>query len=103
MHHEHIHACPALRKEHPHYDCIFINADVDLEGMRGMSVAEVLTFFSFTYRAIIHIDSIYSATHLIPIYSSQFISLNLQHYHNYNSFHKFYIKYADHHTFKIAS
>jgi len=51
MHHEHIHACPAWRKEHPHYDCIFVNTNLDLEGMRGMDVAWVLTFFSFTYRA----------------------------------------------------
>ncbi|KAG2095159.1 hypothetical protein BD769DRAFT_1370057 [Suillus cothurnatus] len=51
MHHEHIHACPAWRKEHPHYDCIFVNTNLDLEGMRGMDVARVLTFFSFTYRA----------------------------------------------------
>jgi hypothetical protein len=50
MCHEHIHACPAWRKEHPCYDCIFVNVNPDLDEMRGMDVARVLTFFSFTYR-----------------------------------------------------
>ncbi|KAG2076341.1 hypothetical protein BDR04DRAFT_1003534, partial [Suillus decipiens] len=39
MHYEHICACPAWRKEHPHYDCIFVNVNPDLDRMRGMSVA----------------------------------------------------------------
>ncbi|KAG2743052.1 hypothetical protein P692DRAFT_201841927 [Suillus brevipes Sb2] len=133
MHREHIHACPAWRKEHPRYDCIFVNVDPDLDRMRGMNVARVLTFFSFTYRteiypnspdedtgmwvvrpahhanhapniSIIHVDLIYRAAHLIPVYGSQFISLNLWHYQTYDSFQKFYVnKYADHHAFEIAS
>ncbi|KIK35056.1 hypothetical protein CY34DRAFT_17283 [Suillus luteus UH-Slu-Lm8-n1] len=126
MRHEHICACPAWRKEHPRYDCIFVNMNPDLDGMRGMSVARVLTFFSFTYRtetypstvvrwfdtlgdspdedtgmwvvrpahhanhapniSIIHIDSIYRAAHLIPVYGNQFVSLNLRHYQTYDSF-----------------
>ncbi|KAG1796311.1 uncharacterized protein HD556DRAFT_1467804 [Suillus plorans] len=144
MRREHIRACPAWRKEHPRYDCIFVNTNPDLEGMRGMDVARVLTFFSFTYRAetypcavvrwfdtlgelpdddtgmwmvqpahhannaphiaIIHVDSIYRAAHLIPVYGSRFIPPNLQHYQTYDSFRRFYInKYADHHSFEIAS
>ncbi|KAG1850415.1 hypothetical protein F4604DRAFT_1883666 [Suillus subluteus] len=54
--------------------------------------------------AIIHVNLIYRAAHLIPIYSSQFIPPNLQHYQTYDSFHRFYInKYANHHSFKIVS
>ncbi|KAG2076340.1 hypothetical protein BDR04DRAFT_1003816 [Suillus decipiens] len=54
--------------------------------------------------SIIHINSIYRAAHLIPIYGSQFVSLNLQHYQTYDSFQKFYVnKYADHHAFEITS
>ncbi|KAG2124069.1 hypothetical protein BD769DRAFT_1628798 [Suillus cothurnatus] len=51
--------------------------------------------------AIIHINTIFRAAHLLPV---QFVSPNLQHYQTYDSFHRFYInKYADHHSFKIAS
>ncbi|KAG1878335.1 hypothetical protein F4604DRAFT_1580134 [Suillus subluteus] len=144
MRHEHICACPAWRKEYPRYNCVFVNVNPDLEGMRGMDVAQVLTFFSFTYRAetypctvvqwfdtlgdlpdentgmwvvqpahhanntpnisVIHVDSIYRAAHLIPVYGSRFVSPNLRHYQTYDSFCKFYVnKYADHHAFEITS
>jgi hypothetical protein len=140
---EHIRACPVWRNQHPRYDCIFVNTNAGLEGMRGMDVARVLTFFSFTYRAvlypcavvrwfdtvgdspdedtgmwlvqpahkannspnisIIHIDAIYRAAHLIPVYGARFVSPNLMHYQTYDSFRKFYVnKYADHHAFEIA-
>jgi hypothetical protein len=39
MHREHVCTCPAWRREHPCYDCIFINTNPDLEGMRGMDIA----------------------------------------------------------------
>ena len=141
---EHIRACPMWRNEHPRYDCIFVNTNPDLEGMAGLDVARVLTFFSFSYRAvlypcavvrwydivgdspdkntgmwvvrpsrrannspnisIIHVDTIYRAAHLIPIYGTRFISPNLQHYQSYDSFQRYYVnKYADHHAFEIAS
>ncbi|KAG1862611.1 hypothetical protein F4604DRAFT_1882264 [Suillus subluteus] len=45
---------------------------------------------------IIHINSIYHAAHLVPIYGTQFISHDLKHYDSYDTF-----KY--HHTFEIAS
>ncbi|KAG1880017.1 hypothetical protein F4604DRAFT_1879912 [Suillus subluteus] len=113
---------------HPQFDCVFVNTNPGLDGMRGMDVARVLTFFSFTYKqelyscavvrwfdtigdspnedtgmwvvqpahnnnntphiSVIHIDSIYRATHLIP---------------TYDIFHCFYVnKYADHHSFEIT-
>ncbi|KAG2111810.1 hypothetical protein BD769DRAFT_1357774, partial [Suillus cothurnatus] len=54
--------------------------------------------------SVIHIDTIYCAAHLIPVYSTQFVPPNLQHYQTYDHFHKFYIKkYADHHAFEITS
>ncbi|KAG1734352.1 hypothetical protein EDD22DRAFT_982466 [Suillus occidentalis] len=53
---------------------------------------------------IIHIDSIYCAAHLIPIYGPQNISCNLKHYNSYNVFQAFYVnKFTDHHVFEIAS
>ncbi|KAG1730650.1 uncharacterized protein EDB91DRAFT_1239049 [Suillus paluster] len=105
MHREHIRACPAWRKEHPRYDCIFVNTNPDLEGMRGMDVARLPDDDTGMWMvqpahhannaphiAIIHVDSIYRTAHLIP------------HYQTYDSFCRFYInKYADHHSFEIAS
>ncbi|KAH7905578.1 hypothetical protein BJ138DRAFT_1118343 [Hygrophoropsis aurantiaca] len=53
--------------------------------------------------SIIHVDTIYRAAHLIPIYGSQPISREIKHYHSYDAFRAFYVnKYADHHAFEIA-
>ncbi|KAG1765182.1 hypothetical protein EV702DRAFT_1182518 [Suillus placidus] len=53
---------------------------------------------------IIHIDSIYRAAHLIPIYGTHAIPKDLKHYDSYDAFCAFYVnKFADHHAFEIAS
>ncbi|KAF9224800.1 hypothetical protein BS17DRAFT_702025, partial [Gyrodon lividus] len=53
--------------------------------------------------AIIHIDSMYRAAHLIPIYGTREIHHDIKHYHSYDAFRAFYIKkYADRHAFEIA-
>ncbi|KAG1876246.1 hypothetical protein F4604DRAFT_2006193 [Suillus subluteus] len=53
---------------------------------------------------IIHIDPIYRAAHLIPIYGAQIISCDLKHYNSYDAFQAFYVnRFADHHAFEIAS
>ncbi|KAG1823166.1 hypothetical protein DFJ58DRAFT_672961, partial [Suillus subalutaceus] len=53
---------------------------------------------------IIHIDSIYWAAHLIPIYGTHPIPENLKHYDSYDAFCTFYVnRFADHHTFEITS
>jgi len=53
--------------------------------------------------SIIHVDSIYHAAHLIPVYGTCFISHDLKFHHSYNFFRFYYVnKYADHHAFKIA-
>ncbi|KAI9572241.1 hypothetical protein HD554DRAFT_2203035 [Boletus coccyginus] len=54
--------------------------------------------------SIIHLDTMYHTAHLIPIYCGQEVPLDLQPDQSYDKFHAYYInKYADHHTFKIAS
>ncbi|KAG1804349.1 hypothetical protein EV424DRAFT_1330679 [Suillus variegatus] len=54
--------------------------------------------------AVIHIDTIFCAAHLIPIYGSEYIPHSLKFYHSIDSFHSFYVnKFADHHAFEIAS
>ncbi|KAG1826670.1 hypothetical protein EV424DRAFT_1509611 [Suillus variegatus] len=143
MRREYIRACPIWRNEHPRFDCVFVNTNADLDGMRGMSVARVLTFFSFTYKqelyscavvrwfdtigdlpnedtgmwvvqpahnnnnmphiSVIHIDSIYRAAHLIPVYGTRVIPAQHHHHQTYDIFDRFYVnKYADHHSFEIA-
>jgi hypothetical protein len=53
--------------------------------------------------SIIHVDSIYRAAHLIPVYGARFISRDLKFHHSYDSFRFYYVnKYADHHAFEIA-
>ncbi|KAF9233163.1 hypothetical protein BU15DRAFT_54269 [Melanogaster broomeanus] len=53
--------------------------------------------------AVVHIDSIYRAAHLIPVYGPHFVPENLHHHHSYDAFHAYYVnKYADHHAFEIA-
>ncbi|KAG1890648.1 uncharacterized protein F5891DRAFT_1131624 [Suillus fuscotomentosus] len=143
MRREYIRACPIWRNEHPRFDCVFVNTNPGLDGMRGMDVARVLTFFSFTYKrklyscavvrwfdtigdspnedtgmwvvqpahnnnntphiSVIHIDSIYRAAHLIPVYGTRVIPAQHHHHQTYDIFHHFYVnKYADHHSFEIA-
>ncbi|KAG1891996.1 hypothetical protein F4604DRAFT_1565619 [Suillus subluteus] len=54
--------------------------------------------------AVIHIETVYCAAHLIPVYGSEYIPHSLKFYHSYDSFRSFYVnKYADHHAFEIAS
>ncbi|KAG1882730.1 hypothetical protein F4604DRAFT_1577018 [Suillus subluteus] len=53
---------------------------------------------------VIHIDTVYRAAHLIPVYGPKFIPHTLKFYHSYDVFRSFYVnKYADHHAFEIAS
>ncbi|KAG2076162.1 hypothetical protein BDR04DRAFT_1125739 [Suillus decipiens] len=47
---EHIHVSPSWRNGHARKDCVFVITDPNVQGMRGMDVAQVLTFFSFQLR-----------------------------------------------------
>jgi len=52
---------------------------------------------------VIHIDAIYRAAHLIPIYGNWTISRDVRPHHSYDVFRAFYVnKYADHHAFEIT-
>lgn len=53
---------------------------------------------------IIHVDTIYRAAHLIPIYGNQFLPLDITLHMSYDAFRAYYVnKYVDHHAFEIAS
>lgn len=53
---------------------------------------------------IIHIDCIYRAAHLLPVYrTNQFISRSLTMHNTLDTFKKFYVnKFIDYHAFEIA-
>jgi hypothetical protein len=55
MHKQCIRSTPNWRqKGPPRQDCIFIKKDTELDGMRGLHVAQVLLFLSFTSRRILY-------------------------------------------------
>ncbi|KAI6019111.1 hypothetical protein EDC04DRAFT_2869953 [Pisolithus marmoratus] len=140
---EYIHAAPNRRQEGPHYDCVFVITDLELQGMCHMDIACILCFFSFrsegifypsaimqwfdcvgdapdeTTRmwmvwpsfiqnhqcnlAVIHVDSIFCAAHLIPIYGRDFVLQEIAPCHSYDAFNGYYVnKFADHHAFEVA-
>lgn len=142
MRREHIRSCPNWRNVHARYDCMFINAQPDLEGMRGLQIARALCFFSFKYKfalyecaivhwfdvigdapdedtgmwvvqpsfdghspniSVIHIDAIYRAAHLLPLYGVDFMPRAINFSNSLDKFRAFYVnKFADHHAFEIA-
>ncbi|KIK39732.1 hypothetical protein CY34DRAFT_88664, partial [Suillus luteus UH-Slu-Lm8-n1] len=135
-------SCPTWRNGPACYDCVFINAQPELEGMRGLEVVRALCFFSFKYRwvlyectvvhwfdvigdapdedtgmwivqptinnhswniSVIHINAIYHAAHLLPVYGTEFIPPTLNFCHSLDAFCAFYVnKFTDHHAFEIA-
>jgi hypothetical protein len=144
MRKEVIRATPSWFKGEPRYDCVFVNSNNALNGMRGMEIARALCFFSFEYRsvtypcavvhwfsyiseepdevtgmwmvtpdfdpsenpilAIIHIDCIFRAAHLLPIFGDSFVSEDVTHMNSLDRFKGFYVnRYVDYHAFDIAS
>ncbi|KAI6018216.1 hypothetical protein BKA83DRAFT_4058444 [Pisolithus microcarpus] len=143
MRREYIRATLNWRNEGPRNDCAFIITDPDQDGMRGMDVARIHCFFSFTFRqtvyrcalvrwfdrhgdcadedtgmwvvkpsfttshqpnlAVIHIDTIFRAAHLIPVYGTSDIPRGIHPNVSYDIFRSFYVnRFADHHAFEIA-
>jgi hypothetical protein len=53
--------------------------------------------------SVVHLDSIFRAAHLIPIYGESFIPHDLQPSPSLDAFQSFYVnKFIDHHAFEIA-
>jgi len=57
------------------------------------------------FLAVIHLDSIFRAAHLMPAYlTSDFVRRSLTMHDTLDEFKKFYVnKFVDHHAFEIAS
>ena len=53
--------------------------------------------------AVIHVDAIFHAAHLIPIFSQELMPPEIKPYHCYDIYRGFYVnKFADHHAFEVA-
>ena len=40
---------PSWRRGPPRYDCVFLNSDPNLEGMRGLDIVRIQVLFSFEF------------------------------------------------------
>ncbi|KAF8131904.1 hypothetical protein EV363DRAFT_1164456 [Boletus edulis] len=128
MQKEFIRSTPVWRKEGSRKDCVFVTTnadDLDATDMHAFDIARILAFFTFTcqdgkhfpcavvhanlsncspYYVVIHLDSIYCAAHLIPVYGMDCIPRNIKPHNCYDAFRAFYVnKYVNHHAFEIAS
>ena len=54
MRREYIRATPTWRKGHSRYDCVFVDAQPELSGMRGLEVGRVFLFFSFVHEGTLY-------------------------------------------------
>ncbi|KAG2029452.1 hypothetical protein BDR03DRAFT_936837 [Suillus americanus] len=124
MRHEHIWATTTWRGGPARNDCVFVSTNQEVNcGLDGLAIARVLCFLGFNRDpdtgmyivvpsttddgtldiSIIHIDCIFRAAHLIPIYGTNSLPRKITPHDSYNVFHAYYInKYADHHAFEIA-
>ncbi|KAG1849361.1 hypothetical protein C8R48DRAFT_750259 [Suillus tomentosus] len=124
MRREHIRACPLWRNEYPRndwyaegivicffsfkhdwevYPCTLIQwfekiGDCPDEDTGMWMVAPSFHEDSSRDLAVIHIETVFRAAHLIPIYGSEYIPPSLKFYQSLDTFGSFYVnKYADHH------
>jgi hypothetical protein len=143
MRRELIRAVPTWQKGASRYDCLFIETNPSLKGMRGLDVARVRLFLSFNYgntpyqcalvhwysrvgdepddetgmwmvepdfhddgtpsEAIIHLDCVLRAAHLIAVCGGSFVLPNLTLHDSLDNFDSYYVnKFVDHHAFEIA-
>ena len=141
---EHIRATPSWRQGPAHYDCTFVNSNLELDrdSMHGLRIARILLFFSFVFNdktypcalvhwfspsaeerdedtgmwmvqpeveddgsptiSVLHLDRIFHAAHLLPIYGDDPIG-SISPHDSLDVFHAFYVnKYIDHHAFQIT-
>ncbi|KAF8267186.1 hypothetical protein EI94DRAFT_1841881 [Lactarius quietus] len=126
-------ATPLWLKEMPRYDCIFVNSDHELQGMHGMEYLGItypcalVHWFSCISDepdettgmwmvnpdfedggkpivVVIHIDCIFHAAHLIPIFGVSFVPDHITPDNSLEYFKGFYVNcLIDHHAFDITS
>ncbi|KAG1884782.1 hypothetical protein F4604DRAFT_1878701 [Suillus subluteus] len=134
MRHEHIQSTPSWWGGPARYDCIFINMDADADSLMGGLAyrtsyfpCAIVHWYSHILKrrdpdmgmyivtpatmddgtpdiSIIHIDCVFCAAHLLPVYGANFITCMTSQHDLYDTFDSFYVnKYVDHHAFELAS
>ena len=77
--------------------------DVPDEGTGMWMVRPSFAWGEWPNTAVIHIDAIFCAAHLIPIYDRNFVLPEIGPHNSYDFFHCFYVnRFADHHVFEIV-
>jgi hypothetical protein len=84
--------------------CLFSTIGEEHDEDTGMWMVEPeMTDDGLPEVSVIHLDCIFRAAHLIPIYSETQIPNNVSHHNSLDAFAGFYVnKYADHHAFEIV-
>ena len=139
MRQEMIRANPKWRNGDGRFDCIFVSTDQGEPGMKGLTVARVRAFFSFTLKSrlfecalvhwfekaenapdritglwkvgpeyredgtqnlsVIHVDAIFRAAHLMPVYTSHFTPATYAYTETLDNYSEFFVnRYIDHHA-----
>ncbi|KAG2050735.1 hypothetical protein BDR06DRAFT_983887 [Suillus hirtellus] len=115
MHTEHIRSSPSWHNEHSCYDCVFYQGNtypcavihwfdkVGDTANKDMGMWIISPTGGASKHAVIHVDAIYRAAHLIPVYGMEFLPQGFKCHDLYDTFRTYYMnKYADHHVFEIA-
>ncbi|KAG1847045.1 hypothetical protein F4604DRAFT_1884073 [Suillus subluteus] len=129
MHYERIRAVDTWRNGPGRYGCAFISTDPTAEGIirlffsfkhdgvyypcafvhwfkwnTGMWVVEPETLEDGTrFASVIHLDCIFRAAHLMPVFGYEFVPTYLSYMQTLNAFRTYYVnKYIDHQAFEIA-
>ncbi|KAI6137566.1 hypothetical protein BKA82DRAFT_4379823 [Pisolithus tinctorius] len=83
------------------FDRVGDDPDVDT----GMWIVRpALTANRHPATAVIHVDTIYRAAHLVPLYGTHPIPRTIKPHHSYDAFTTFYVnRFIDHHAFSLLS
>ena len=104
----HVHCFFSFKAHNNYYCCTVIHwfdhiGDGPDEATGMWMVFPSFTWGSWPNTTVIHIDAIFCAAHLIPVYNRNFMPPDITPYNPYDSFHWFYVnRFADHHTFEIV-
>ncbi|KAG1819283.1 uncharacterized protein BJ212DRAFT_1446317 [Suillus subaureus] len=102
---EHIQAMPSWQGGPARNDCVFVSMNDKVSYPdTGMYLVAPLTNDDGTLDlSIIHINCIFHAAHLIPLYGSNVLPRAITLHDSCNVFRAFYVnKYADHHAFEVV-
>ncbi|EMD32315.1 hypothetical protein CERSUDRAFT_77606 [Gelatoporia subvermispora B] len=125
MHREHIQATLSWFGGGYRFNCVFLSLDGFDDSINGYGVARIKLFMSFKYRhkqtgrwlvqpeyltsdgspylAIIHLDTIKRATHLMPRFPIEKVPIDLEPYQSLEKFDSFCLNhYINHHAFDMV-